>query len=162
MKQINIARCIYGRDVCNSQQILGVRHKCVTNRALSYLLASARILSWVIRIKSWAIGPDRINYPESRQIVTHRWRSQHIATDRAICLDPDHQDLETWWERSVAICRDDLRSDAMVTVVPAIVLVVENILTAKNFSTINLIAAIDIKIRYDLIRSDTMIPIRLR
>ena len=43
MKHINLARCIYGRD--NSQQILGVHHKCVTSRALSYLFTSARILS---------------------------------------------------------------------------------------------------------------------
>ena len=43
MKHINLARCIYGRD--NSQQILGIHHKCVTSCALSYLFTSARILS---------------------------------------------------------------------------------------------------------------------
>ena len=50
----------------------------------------------------------------------------------------------------------------MVTIDPAVVLIVENFLTAKNVSTINPIMAIDIKMRNDLIRSDTMIPIRPR
>ena len=47
--------------------------------------------------------------------------------------------------RFVALCYDVIRSDAMVPIVEAIVLIVENFLAAKNFSTINPIVKIDIK-----------------
>ena len=94
-------------------------------------------------------------YPESWQIVTHRWRSQQIAlfVSTPITTIWKHDEI-----RSVVICCNDLRSDTMVTIDPAIVLIVENFLTAKNVSTINPIAAINIKMRNDLIRSDAMIP----
>ena len=99
MKQINLARCIYCYN--NSQQILGVSHKCVTSRALSYLLASSRDS---FASSCGQSGPTE--YPESWLIATHCWRSQHIATDHAICLDPDHHYSETWWDTS---CCDLLR-----------------------------------------------------
>ena len=47
--------------------------------------------------------------------------------------------------RIVALCYDTMRSDAMVTIVAAIVLIVEKFLTAKKISTIYPITKIDIK-----------------
>ena len=44
--------------------------------------------------------------------------------------------------RFVALCYDVIRSDAMVPIVEAIVLIVENFLAAKIFSTINPIVKI--------------------
>ena len=57
--------------------------------------------------------------------------------------------------RFVAICYDIIRSDAMATMV----LIVAKFLAAKKFSTISPIVTIDIKIRYDLIGLDTIVPI---
>ena len=69
----------------------------VTN---AYLVVPCRIYSHqlVSSRESFASSrgqSDPTEYPESLQIVTHRWRSQHIATDRAICLYLDQHDLET-------------------------------------------------------------------
>ena len=61
--------------------------------------------------------------------------------------------------RFVAICYDVIRSDAMVTIVPPIVVIVAKFLAAKNFSTISPINTIDIKMWCDLIRLDTIVPI---
>ena len=47
--------------------------------------------------------------------------------------------------RIVALCYDVIRSDAMVPIVEAIVLIGKYFLAAKNFSTINPIVKIDIK-----------------
>ena len=47
--------------------------------------------------------------------------------------------------RFVALCYDVIRSDAMVPIVEAIVLIGINFLAAKKFSTINPIVKIDIK-----------------
>ena len=47
--------------------------------------------------------------------------------------------------RLVAICYDVIRSDAMVTIVPPIVVIVAKFLAAKHFSTISPINTIDIK-----------------
>ena len=62
-------------------QIVRVRDKSITGPIYSYLLASALIRSCAIRVTSWAMGPDK-----SWQIVTDRWRSQHISTERDVCL----------------------------------------------------------------------------
>ena len=45
----------------------------------------------------------------------------------------------------VVLCYDVIRSDAMVRIVEAIVLIGENVLAAKKFSTINSIVKTDIK-----------------
>ena len=47
--------------------------------------------------------------------------------------------------RFVAICYDIIRSDAMATMVPPIVVIVAKFLAAKKFSTISPIVTIDIK-----------------
>ena len=47
-------------------------------------------------------------------------------------IDPDHKNLEIRLDTIVAPCYNTIRSDAMVTIVAAIVLIVEKILTAKN------------------------------
>ena len=47
--------------------------------------------------------------------------------------------------RFVALYYDVIRSDAMIPIVEAIVLIRRNYLAAKNFSTINPIVKIDIK-----------------
>ena len=47
--------------------------------------------------------------------------------------------------RFVALCYDVIRSDAIVTIVEAIVLIGEKISAAKIFSTLNPIVKIDIK-----------------
>ena len=47
--------------------------------------------------------------------------------------------------RFVALCYDVIRSDAMVPIVEAIVLIGENFLAAKKFSTIDPMVKINIK-----------------
>ena len=101
---------------CRNSQPVG----CMRGRAQRHV--STRILSYQL-----------VNARES-QIVVDRNTSQQISTIGK------HDKM-----RFVALCYDVILSDAMVPIVEAIVLIRENFLAAKNFSTINPIVKIDIK-----------------
>ena len=94
---------------------------------------STRILSYQL-----------VNARES-QIVVDRNTSQQIMlfscpTSTPISTIGKHDKM-----RFVALCYDVIRSDAMVPIVEAIVLIGEKFLAAKKISTINPIVKIDIK-----------------
>ena len=110
----------------NSPQVgcmLGRSQRHVSSRILSYHLVNAR----------------------ESQIVVDRNTSQQIMLFFLSNIDPDQHDWEHDKMRSFALCYDGIRSDAMVPIVEAIVLIVEKHLAAKKFSTINPIVKIDIK-----------------
>ena len=85
-----------------------------------------------------------VNARES-QIVVDRNTSQQIILFFLSNIDHDQHDWETWQDAFVALCYDVIRSDPMVPMVEAIVLIGEKFLAAKMFSTINPIVKIDIK-----------------
>ena len=123
---INLVQYICERR--NSQPV-----GCTRERAQRHV--SVRILSYQL-----------VNARES-QIVVDRKTSQQIMlfscpTSTAISTIGKHDKI-----RFVALCYDVIRSDAMVPIDEAIVLIGENFLAAKNFSTINPIVKIDIKTR---------------
>ena len=69
-------------------------------------------------------------------------RAWFLYCQRLVAISPIWRNDKV---RFVALCYDVIRSDAMVPIVEAIVLIGEKSLAAKNFSTINPIVKIDIK-----------------
>ena len=95
-------------------------------------------------VSALTLSYQLVNARES-QIVVDRNTSQKIMLFLLSNIEPISTIGKHDKMRFVALCYDVIRSDTMVPIVEAVVLIGRNFLAAKIFSTINPIVKIDIK-----------------
>ena len=133
--------------MCTLKHLSQIVHKSCLIYMRTQELAASRLHAW--KSAKTRIYTHLIVSTLKCSRVTDRSRSQHISTDHAVFSCPTSNPISTIGKhdkmRFVALCYDVIRSDAMVPIVEAIVLIGKNFLAAKKFSTINPIVKIDIK-----------------
>ena len=133
--------------MCRLEDLSQIVHKSCSIYMIMQELAASRLHT--LKSTKTRIYAHLIVSTRKCSRVTYRSRSQHISTDHAVFSCPTSTPISTIRKhdqmRFVALCYDVIRSDAMVPIVEAIVLIGKKILAAKKFSTINPIVKIDIK-----------------